>query len=186
MKKINLIFLFFLVIALFCSCGYEDVAYDDEVAQQVYLPAANYSPYQVADSTKSYAVPTTGKQKRYSISSGKMIIPLGVYRSGLNSDGNVLVNIQIDTDTLNQMSNAGLLGDMEILPASQVTLPGSVTINEGKELGSFEMQVDLNFLLSNPGKKFAIAVSISSTDRKVTPKLKTVLVVIDSNLASQP
>lgn len=184
MKKIKLVFLLSVLVSVFYSCEYQEIAYEDEVEQQVYLPAATYGTYMVADSVKSYSVPTQGKQKRYSLTSDKMIIPLSVYRSGLNAAGAISVHIATDNDTLSQMASQGLMGQMEVLPAAHLAMPAQLTIENGKDIAQFELQVDRRFLLANPGKQYVTAVTIQRADRKISPKLKTAVIVIDTHLAN--
>ncbi len=185
MKKINLALLIGLISFVFISCEYKDVADTEYVAQKIYLPVASYTVYDVKDFTKVFATPTQGKQKRYYLTSEKMIIPLSVYRSGFTKDGNISVNLVLNNDTIQDMINQGLLNNVEVLPAAQAAIPSSINILSGNDIGSFDLQVNRNFLLNNPGKNYVTAVTISSNDREVTPNLKTATIIIDSNLAKE-
>lgn len=186
MKKINKSLFFGIIACILTACGYDEVAYEEEVAQQLYLPAATYNIYEVKDSAKNYAVPTPGKQKRYILTADKMIIPLSVYRSGLNTKGSAAVNIEINNDTIVQMINKGLLSNAVPLPLSAMSVPSSVVVPDGEDIGKLELQVDLMLLTQNPENRYATAITISSNERLVTPNLKTAIIVIDADLAGKP
>ncbi len=187
MKKINLALLIGLIGFIFTSCEYKEIADTEYLAQKIYLPAASYTVYEVKDSTKVFASPTSGKQKRYYFSSDqtKMNIPLSVYRSGVTKDGNISVNLVVNNDTIQEMIAQGLLSNVEVLPAAQATIPSSISIPSGNDIGSFEIQINRDFLLNNPDKNYVTAITISSNDREVTPNLKTATIMIDSNLAKE-
>jgi hypothetical protein len=147
------------------------------------MPAATYGIYDVAsEDTDTYSVPTSGYPYRFKVDSteGKFIVPLAVYRSGVNNDGSFAVSIKINTDTVNQLVSSGALAGSLVLPADKYSLPSSVNMQDGEELSTFELNIDLGFLRNNPNTIFAIGISISSTQRKTNPKFGTTIVIIDT------
>lgn len=168
-----------LVIALLIgSCKYENIGEAVYPASVVYLPAAVAGVYNI---DKVVAVGAT----RYSVdvSSKKFNIPLGAAQSGTTSGGDFTVNLAANTDTINKMISANLLTGTELLPTANYTLPATATAENGKDIAPFNLAVDLDFLRNNPTKKFAIGVSIASSQpTTANPKLNTAVIVIDAKI----
>lgn len=177
--------LFALMLAFaISSCNYQDIEDAPYPEQMIYMPAAVRGIYDISVVTDTYSVPTPGSPSRFSIDqgSGQVVVPLGVYRSGVNNDGSFTVNISADIDTVNQLINSGTLTGVELLPLDQYTIPPSFQFENGKEIETFDLKIDLNFLESNPGNVYSIAIEISSNERKVNPDYKTTVVLIDTKI----
>ncbi len=189
MKKINstlkLLCWFIGVGLLSTSCEYKEFADADYPEQMVYMPAANFGVYDVSIETADTISPTPGHAYRSIIDSSdmgniKVIVPLGVYRSGITNDGNVLVNIVQNTDTISKLITAETLDAATLLlPTTNFTIPATVQIADGSDITSFNMVIDGNFLKSNPTAIYAIGVAIDSDDREVNSLLNTTVVLID-------
>lgn len=186
-KEITRLLLLLFVIALTlnaCEMGtpIRDAEYPDQL---IYLPAAVQGPFMIDDVAKRIGdAPVEGSTFRYVVDndSREFIVPLGVYRSGINNAGAFSVDIEPNTDTITDLIAAGDT-IITLLPSDQFTLDNSVDMPDGEELAKFELVVDLDFLLDNyPTEVYAIGVSISSPDRETSPGLGTAVIVIYTNM----
>jgi hypothetical protein len=181
--------LLFLAFALvFASCDYQKIADGDYPDQTIYMPAANYYPFLINELPKTYgSTPTPGNPERFKVDlqGKKFNVLLGVYRSGVDEKGSFNVNVAVNTDTIAKLLAAGnvLPAGTELLPADKYTVPASVALNDGDLIGKFDLVVDLDFLINgHPDKKYALGISISSSERQVNKKLATTIVVIDTKI----
>lgn len=185
--NIRVLIVFILVVMTFGSCTYQEIADSKYPEQLIYMPADYYGNYVINTVALPIGNTTPGNTFRYKVdlTARKFIIPLGIYRSGINNDGAFMVDISINTDTI-----AMMLGTPNMLPAGTLLLPSdkyicatNVEMKDGKELATFDLNVDLDFLINNyPGENYAIGVSISSTERKTNPNLATTIVVIGTEM----
>lgn len=174
------------------SCEYREYADAEYVGQLIYMPAANHNIYEITEqSSKPSAHPTDGSQYRYQVdeAAGRLVIPLGVYRGGIEREGEVAVDIMTNMDTISNLMTQGMLDStVVILPGEQYELPEMVLVEDGADFMGFDLNVDLGFLKSmhqeDPGKKYAIGVEIYSADPPVNEELKTTLIVIDTKVAT--
>ncbi len=160
------------------SCKYENIAEAVYPESLVYLPAAVTGVYNIDK------VVTVGAT-RYAVdaSTKKFNIPLGAAQSGITTSGNFTVNLATNADTINKIISANLLTGTELLPTANYTLPATATAESGKEVALFNLAVDLDFLRNNATKKFAVGVSITSSDKaSVSAGLKTAIIVIDAKI----
>lgn len=103
----------------------------------------------------------------YTVENGKVNIPVGVVRSGVDLSGTVNVNYALDADTLSKLRANGIVSS-EILdmPSGSYTLPLATTINNNETNAHSILAVDLNVLLNSllnaPGKKYILPVKIST------------------------
>lgn len=170
-----------IAIALSSCSKYEEIRDADYMAQQVYFPSANPS----NSPTGFYrveAVAVPGQIFRYTIDlpTSKFVVPLSVYRSGVNSTGAVEAKIAVNTDTVNKiLAIPGRLPiGTELLPADKFSVAPSVVIRDGEGIEKFSLTVDLNFLRANLSKKFAIGLNVTSP-QVASSKLGTTVVYID-------
>jgi len=170
------------------SCEYEKYADADYPEQLIYMPAATYGNFVIDNIVLPVgSVPTTGTAYRYKVDTGsrKFIVPLGVYRSGVNCDGKFVVNITVNTDTITKL--LAIPGKLPtgtvLLPSDKYTVASSVTMEEGKDVAAFDLSIDLDYFLSGyPSGIYAIGVGISSEARKTNPSYATTIVVIDTKM----
>lgn len=176
-----------VVVAAFTSCEYQEFADTDYPEQIVYIPAAYYNPFMINEVPgPKGSTPTPGYPVRFNVDNSNNIfnVLLGVYRAGIESNGSFTVNITVNTDTVTKLITAGTLpAGTEILPFDRYTIPSSIDVKDGEDLGKFELEVDLDFLRAGyPGKKYAIGVGISTTARKVNNSLAMAIIVIDTKI----
>jgi len=147
------------IFSMSLSACYKEYANANYPAQAVYMPSAVNGNYLI----NSVAVP--GQTYRYivDLKGSRFNVPLGAYRSGITSGGNVSVSITARPDTINTLIAAGALPNTVLLPATDYTLTPSVTIPGGSVSGQFTLSIDLGFLLANPTTTYAIGVGITST-----------------------
>ena len=117
------------------------------------------------------------------IPASKVNISMGIIRSGIKLDGAIEANLVIaGEDTINTLKAPGLVmpTTTEILPAAAFTLPPTVTVQNGKATGEFNLALDLNFLVANITRKYAVAIGLSSSKNGlVNSKLSIAVVYID-------
>lgn len=185
----NIKFITFLGCAiLLASCEYEtDVRPADYPGQMIYMPAAYNGPMVINSISQPLDYhPVEGSPSKYAVDipNRKFMVPLAVYRSGVNNKGAFDVDISVHTDTISKLINSGELGDTTlILPSDKFSLVNKVYMADGDELAEFDLIVDLDFLLdSYPDKVYAIGISIQSTERETNPNLNTTIVVIDTRI----
>jgi len=170
----------------FSACEFDTPLRDAEYPDQViYLPAAVGGWFEINDVARRIGDPPyPGNPYRYivDLENRNFVVPLGVYRAGIDNIGKFSVNIEANTDTINDLIAAGDT-IITLLPLSEFTMDNSVDMAEGEELAKFELIVDLDFLLSNyPDSVYALGVSISSPDRETNPDLSTAIVVIHTRI----
>lgn len=185
--SIKIVIFFTVFIMSLGSCNYKEIAESEYPEQLIYMPADYKGNYVINTVAMPIGNTSPGSIFRYKVdlSARKFIVPLGVYRSGINNNGAFMVDVTINTDTI-----AMMLGTPNMLPAGTLLLPSdkytcatNVEMKDGKELASFDLTVDLDFLINNyPGKNYAIGVSISSTARKTNPNLATTIVVVGTEM----
>ena len=175
------------MLSLTVSCTYHEIRDTEYPDQQIYMPTAVNGVYDASVTTGTSSVPTPGGPTRFSVdeANGKVIIPLGVYRGGINLSGKVKVEIHLNADTVSTMINAGKLSGTVLLPDDKAVIPSSVEIPNGKEIVTFDLKIDINHLRANPDKKVAVGITISSQDRVTNPKFATTIVVFNPNSVKQ-
>ncbi len=129
--------------------------------------------------------PTPGHTSRFYIdaSYNKFIVPLGVYRSGINRAGKLIVAISANTDTVSAMINSSLISETTILiPEGKFTIPSSVEIPDGGEYETFNLEIDLDYLEGLSEATVGLGIIISSNDCEVNPLLDTTVILIDVSI----
>lgn len=181
-KKIKLLSSILPVVIILSSCEYQSVVDAIYPDQAIYMAASKSGVYTIDN------VSTNNAPFRYEMDSknNKILIPLGIYRSGINNKGDISVDIKINNDTvLKLISAGGLMGSdnsaINILPSDKYILPSTVQVNNVKENAVMQLVIDIPFLLANPGKRFALGITISSNEVKASPNLNTTIVLINTN-----
>lgn len=183
--KLLLLIVILALIVNACEEGtpVRDAEYPDQL---IYMPAAVGGRFLIDDIARRIGdPPVSGNPYRYvvDLTSREFIVPLGVYRSGVDNTGGFTVNIAANNDTINEIIAAGDTIITALLPPSQYTMVNSVNMPDGEELAKFDLVIDLDFLRNNfPDEVFALGVTISSPDRDTNPDLSTVIVEIHSKI----
>ena len=182
LKNIKLLSAILTVVIILSSCEYQSVADAIYQDQTIYMPASKSGVYTI-DNVSANNAPF-----RYEMDTinNKILIPLGIYRSGINNKGDISVDIKINNDTVSKLISAGSLtgsdnSAINILPSDKYVLPSIVQIKNSEESAVLQLAVDVPFLLANPSKRFALGVTISSNDVKASPNLNTTIVLINTN-----
>ena len=165
---------------------------DDVGFAKIYIPQAT-----ITGLDNSYPIPrgAFGINTSYTCyyGDGKLNIALGVVRSGsFATQKGFSVNVAMSQeDTSEKLSKMAEDGDDAIqLPSGVYTIPGSVSVEAGKNTGTFYMSVDMRALASQSAsiegdgawKKLALGVKISNpTEYELAEKNTSIVVVIDLN-----
>jgi hypothetical protein len=184
--RTNWLVLLFAFVLIFSACEPGTMLRDADYPEQViYLPAAVGGWFEINDIARQIGdPPIPGNPSRYVIDleSRQFIVPLGVYRAGIDNVGEFTVNIAANSDTIDDIIAAGDT-IISLLPSNQYTLVNSVNMPNGEELAKFDLVIDLDFLRNNfPAGVYALGVSISSPDRETNPDLSTAVIVIHTNI----
>ena len=169
------------------ACSYKNVVEANYPDQSIYMTTAAAA-IKAPGATGYYTIASVavpGQTFRYLIDvpGKRLTIPLGIGRSGVYISGKPSVTISLRTDTLTTLNANGLLPTgTDLLPAEKLTIPPTTILDGSPMSTSFAAGIDLDFLLANPGKKYAFAVQIASADIKVEPALNTTLVIVDTRI----
>lgn len=187
-KSIKLLSHILVIVVIFYSCEYKEIADAEYPEQLIYMPAAKHGVFYIdAVALPIGSVPTPGNAYRYvvDVTGNRFSVPLAAYRSGINNDGGFYIDVSINRDTINQLLTipSELPAETLHLPSDKYSIVSSVEMKDGGELAVFSLDVDLDFLIENaPGKNYAVGVSISSLQRKSNPDLATTVVIIDTDM----
>ena len=134
------------------SCQYKEIVDAQYPDQLIYMPAAKNGNFVINTVALPVGNTSPGNVFRYKVdlAARKFIIPLGVYRSGINNDGFFNVDIAVNSDTITQLMAAvpaRLPGGTNHLPSGKYSVVPSIEIQNGAELATFDLLVDLDFLL---------------------------------------
>lgn len=170
---INKISFYSICILLIISCSKKPEAVDVQYPPPViYLSQAAVAKY---TGNGVYVVnPNLYNQTvNFKIEGARVIIPVGLIRSGINLSGNVTVNI----------TAAGTTGNnYDALPSNAYTLPVSAIMQDGANNAQFSLSIDENYLinnyLNNAGKQFGLTINIAAPNAQATD-LTSVLFIIN-------
>lgn len=194
MKRISLIFAL-AAAAMMSSCEYRQYAPADYPESKVYIPAASYGEYispagdPVANTwlingkEESPVFVATGGKKRYDLDLGskKLIIHLGAVQSGITLK-ECTVQLSSAKSVVNRLIDDGTF-ETEILPLpeSVYKFPEEVSFTAGKDAALFDLEVNVNYLKDPEyiGRKFAVAIKLTSDVVATNPEFETVIVIID-------
>lgn len=168
-------------LILMVSCKYQRVVPANYPDQKLYIANASIAKQYTSGIYTINKVDVPGQVTKYNVaaSAAKFNALVGVVRSGINADGDVSFNITATTDTITKLITKGTLTATDVLPATAYSLASTASISSGQTSVTFPLVIDLNFLLANIGKKYALAVSIQSDKRVVSSDLGTLILVID-------
>lgn len=182
MKRLKYILILVFAIGLtFTSCRYVEIADADYMGQVAYMPAAVSGIYQVNDTNG------VGTYKyQLDLESNKLVIPLGVYRSGIDSKGSIAIDIIVNNDTIEGLNEQGAMDDpsykpLEIIPADKYSVPRQVTIPNGADNVMFNMLIDLDYLATKPDAKLGVAFEIKSNAIEVNRELSVTVLELNTH-----
>lgn len=183
-KKVLLLAIWGLIIV---ACSYEEIVSMDYPGSKIYMPTAVNGIYVIDDIPSSNsAVPTPGGTYSFKVDTknNSFDVALAVYRSGLNRNKNVSVDLAAYPDTIHSLVAAGntVLGGVEVLPSDKYSFPTKLQVADSKDYNAFFVKVDLDFLNANKGKKYAFAIRIINADEEINSSLNTTIVVIDTKI----
>lgn len=190
----SVIFCRLVPIAVFCSAAiwlsgctkYKTVADAVYPPQRIYLPAAVEGNYVINSVAQPNMTPVANGPSQYIVDADykNFMIPLTVYRSGVNNKGSISFTAGVDNDTVNTLINSGLLNAV-VLPATAYTLDVPAAIGDGQDYAALALVVNLDFLRADTTKIYAVAIGISGDKNGqagVSPGLGRVIVVIDAHM----
>jgi PKD repeat protein len=184
--SIKILTLLVVITHNFISCDYDEFKPAEYTTSKLYMPASVRGIFTIDNVPQRVEwLPTPGYAYDFKIDkeNNKFIVPLGVYRSGIERKGDINVNIEVKNDTVNMLKSSGKIpGSTVILPSNQYSLPTSVTVKNGSEIAGFDLEINLGYLLSHPNEIFAIGVGISSDKLEVNQDISTTIIVIHTKL----
>ena len=169
--------------AAFTSCDYREYAPADYPDSVIYLPAAINGIWTIDGSALPETFIGEGNKSFYDLEPDgkKLHIHLAVVQSGIEL-GNYEVQLGSAKSTVNKMLDDGTLPiDVLPLPESVYKFPESVTLTSASDSAPFDVDVTTSYLKDPEylGKRFALAVKISSEKVATNPAYETVVIVID-------
>lgn len=171
--------------ALLTGCVYKTVADASYPEQKIYIAvAAQGGVYNVSTRpAHSSNTPTQGSTYQYLIEGENFIVPLAVYRSGIDNAGDVRVSVSFDDSIVDALVSSGELSGVTPLPENSRSVESSVVIPDGRESVSFFIRMPLSTVRdAADGTRFACGVRISSEDREVNEEYGKIAVVIDHGI----
>ncbi|WP_430811880.1 MULTISPECIES: BT_3987 domain-containing protein [unclassified Carboxylicivirga] len=138
-----------LILALFFGACEKSAGDEEWGIAKIYMPQANYEPYITT-------LQQPGATCKIDEENNKLLIFLGVYRSGLQDLNAYSVDVYTSVSTQDGVTP---------LPNGMYDVPSEVTCPSGERDASFYLKVDLAFLQSNIGTDYAIAVGIENPSK---------------------
>lgn len=179
LNRLNSLF-FLLIIATFVACE-KDVSEEKVGIENVYIPQS----ISASTTNNNYAVPGNvnfGAAKNFKDdqTNNKVVIYLGIAKSGKADAKPFTVDLTSRADTINQLIGSG--AGFVLLPSSAYTLPNKVDLNAGQSSVEFDLVIDKPTLKTYAGKKVAVCVVLSnSTNYTLNAKANKVIIIIDVN-----
>ncbi len=190
MKRLSVIIVSVIAAAAaFTSCDYREYAPADYPDTVIYLPAAVNGVWTIDETPVPETFIGEGNKSFYDIDPDgkKLHIHLGVVQAGIVL-GNYEVQLVSSKSTVNRMLDEGTLpNDILPLPESVYKFPEAVFLTSSSDHVSFDVDVTTSYLKDPEylGKRFAIAIKISSEQVATNPAYETVVIVIDPKVVKQ-
>lgn len=184
MKSIKIISSFF-ALALLYSCGYKTIADASYPEQKIYIALASQGSVYEIDTRPVHSsnTPTEGSVYQYVIEKDEFIVPLSVYRSGIDNKGDVRVRISFDDGIVSSFVDSGELSAVTPVPENSRFVVDELLIPDGRESASFGVRLPLSYLRdAADGSRFAFGIRIFSEDRTINEKYGYVIVVINHKI----
>ena len=178
---VKLLLSILVTIAVSGCTKYQEVADAEYPEEKVYMPASVKGIYDISVIVNPLQIPTSDSAYRYVVDrlNNKLVIPLGVVRSGITKSGEVSVTLSAAEDTVRSLVSGGDLTDADLLPAGNYTFPEKVLIPGNQDFVTFNVLVDLPYVVANADKKLAFAITIREANRQINDEFKTTIVLID-------
>ena len=179
-NRLNSLLLILMVMTIFTACE-KDISEEKIGIENVYIPQS----ISASTSDNNYAVPGNinyGDAKNFKDdeASNKVLIFLGVAKSGKEDTQPFTVDISSRADTINQLITKG--ASFLLLPSTAYTLPSTVSLAAGQSSTTFNMVIDKPTLKTYAGKKVAVCVTLSNPSKyTLNDKTKKVIIIIDVN-----
>lgn len=164
------------------ACSYQDVADADYPDQTVYMPAAKNGVYTINDIDKA----GTTYHYKLDVENNKLLIPMSVYRAGINNSGSIVANLSVNDSLARVMIDSTAISlekdtvKPEVLPASEIAVPTSVAIGKGAEVCPFDVELNLSYLLQNHNKRYVTAVKITDANSNISKDLSSAVIDLDT------
>ncbi len=171
-----------LVIAGVAGCTkYQEVADAEYPEEKIYMPASVRGIYDISVTVNPIQIPTRDSAYRYVVDrqNNKLVIPLGVVRSGITKNGEVNVTLAAAEDTIRNLISGGSLADTDLLSTGNYTFPEKVTIPGNQDFVTFNVLVNLSYIHANADKKLAFAITIREANKEINEMYKTTIILID-------
>ena len=174
------------------SCGKTeiiDVGYPDD---SVYFPSAAAAANEGKTAYELFDLATSGEgSHRFNIDldNTRFVIPMSVCRGGIDNSGAIDVDLATDDGIVTTMINEGSLGylndeggvrTINFIPESEITFPDRISIADGKDISTFDIVINFDYLQNRVGELFAIALEIESSSAEISEDLGVVVMVIDT------
>lgn len=186
-RSIYKILFFSAIAAMFSACEYREVydAGSQYPNDKVYIAGVYESViYEVNELIESEDAPF-----RYKIDAenNKLLVPIGVYRSSVWSDKNVVVELGVDNDTIQGLiESEALVGEdgsiPEILPEGKYSFESEIHISKGEDLGMTNLAIDVPFLLENLDKRYVLGMKIVDSNADINEDLSVIVFDITAGL----
>ncbi|WP_140160511.1 hypothetical protein [Algoriphagus antarcticus] len=159
-----------IIIALLSFSCNNDMIVDANFPEPlIYLPLASTGILDISE-------PDTSETPQFFLNpeGSKLIIPVGVYRSGLTNLSNATIDILANTDTLLSMGFDLSL----ILPQDKSIFPESIEMANGSELAIFEVEIDRQYLIDTDLEEVVFALTVNSAQVESNEELNTLVIRI--------
>ena len=194
MKKINInmkqsieaLFLLFLLV----NCSKVELVDNEYPDSKVYMSQAAVVKH------NSYSYYTLGGNKHnspvnYEIENNRVLVPVGLIRSGVDLTGDITVNVSAGTDTVSTLISQNVFDSpTSVLPAEAYRIPASVQIKSGEYNSKFDLDINLDFfinsLINTPNQQYAVAIGIATGDNRVNNELATTVFVLNPSTLFMP
>ena len=171
--------------SVFISCDYREYADADYPENQIYQSTAVDGVWMIdAKNNENPSMITPGYAPKYVLDkeNKKFSVLLGVVQSGIHKRKSFNVDLATDNAIIADMiDDETLPAETLLLPESTYSLPSTVAFPGNAVSAPFQLDINLDALTgANIGKKYAVAVKISSISIKVSEGLGTTVVLIDT------
>ncbi|MBK0384138.1 DUF1735 domain-containing protein [Pedobacter sp. SD-b] len=172
-----------IVLAAFTSCE-KSISEEKIGIEKVYIPES----ISVNTTDNNYSVPSKVNDKVVygpaqnfldDDANNKVLVYLGVSKSGKETTESFSVDLMSRPDTINQLITTNGATFLQ-LPETAYTLPASVTLASGEATTSFNLVIDKPMLKTYAGKKVAVCVALSNPTRyMLNSRASKVIIIID-------